>query len=466
MAVTQEPPIPSQIVERRIHLPFIDTDPLIDIALVVILLPLWWALGIEQFIWPIILGIAAAKVLYLQRWRVRISAPLKWFGLFIVAVLLSSFFIVEPIRWMTYARNFGAIIAGFLTLFVITNRAHSWRSIEILLNAALLAIIIAGVMGLLAVVGIWRPSFQSIAGNLLPASAAATGYGQMIVFRALGDQSWFLGLGDYYRVHSLFLFSNSYSSVLVYAIPLLFFKLEQYRGLKKALIILAIVLLLINLIYTTGRVATLALLGGAFFFALFYSLRRRAIRAIVGLGLALLILSMLFSTVVELSSTSQDEGVISQFVSAVNSFVFARGPGSFVSRTSVYQATLVSFAERPLFGWGTERDVEGLDLPLGSHSEYFAVLYRQGLFGIIAFAGLLWAVWRAAKPPPGAAALSPAGTFLRYGRWFFITSLINSIMTDPTIDSSEYVLLWLLIALLIASAQLLYRQGAYDLRTN
>jgi O-antigen ligase len=182
---------------------------------------------------------------------------------------------------------------------------------------------------------------------------------------------------------------------------------------------------------------------------------------VLGLTLALFLVLML-----ELAAANQGEGLIDRTTEAVETFTFARGAGSFTGRLAVYEATLTGFVERPVFGWGTERDVEGLEYPAGSHSEYFAVLYRQGLFGLFAFIGLLWSAWRATRPPSGTVARQPAGAFLRYGRWFFVTALINSIMNDPAIDTTTYVLLWLLIALLIATAQLIRQRTDDAVRNN
>ena len=46
---------------------------------------------------------------------------------------------------------------------------------------------------------------------------------------------------------------------------------------------------------------------------------------------------------------------------------------------------------------------------------------------------------------------------MRYGRWFYVGALINSLMNDPGVDATTYVLLWLFIALLVATAQLIHQ---------
>ena len=83
------------------------------------------------------------------------------------------------------------------------------------------------------------------------------------------------------------------------------------------------------------------------------------------------------------------------------------------------------------------------------------------MLGLLALLGLYLSVWRATRPSGPAA--QPAGALLRYGRWFFITALVNSLLNDPNVDSTTYVLLWLFIALLVAAAQFTHDQPHDDL---
>ena len=207
----------------------------------------------------------------------------------------------------------------------------------------------------------------------------------------------------------------------------------------------------------------ISLIAGALYFALFHGPHNRSLRLLSGLGLAVALLGLLLASFVEVADVEHTSSVAERVTDAGAAFVFARGEGSFNSRFGVYEASIAGFLERPFFGWGTERDVEGLALPAGSHSEYIAALYRQGLFGLFAFVGLLWSVWRATRPIHGDEARKPWGKFLRYGRWFYATALINSLLNDPAVDTSTFVLLWLFIALLIATRQQMIREDNHAL---
>jgi O-antigen ligase len=454
MSATPHDIAPQPRTRRRLVLPFLDSDPLFDLWWLLLLLPLWWWLGIEQFLWPIILIISLIKVIYLQQYKIVVLPPLKWFGLFVVAILVSSLFIIENYRWVTFIRNFGAYISGFLILLIITNRIRSWRSVSLLLNAMLIAMVIAGSLGVLAMLGIWRPTIESLTGKLLPESISSTSYGQLIAVRSLGQRSWFIGLEEYFRLNSFFLFATHFASAIVYVIPFFFFKLTNGSAIQKGLAGLTITLLLTNLVFTTGRIAAASLIIGGIYFIIFQSYYRRPIRFLSAIGLLILLLILALTGITELASPGQP-GVITQGVESLETFIFARGAGSYNSRSAVYMASIQGFLQRPLFGWGTERDVVGIAYPAGSHSEYIAILYRQGIVGVVLFAGLIWSSWRATRPPTGHRAKTPEGSFLRYGRWFFVTALINNIAADPAIDTTVYIILWLGISLLVATRRLI-----------
>lgn len=463
MTASETTPVSPAQPRRRLSLPFIDTGPLFDLQWLILLLPVWWAIGIEQFVWPAGFGFIAAKVIALQHGKIRVLTPVKWFTFYLIVILISGLFIVESERYLTFLRNFGAYISGFFILLIVTNRARTWPSVRKLLDAALIAIIFASLFGLLAITDLWRPSFLSAFGRLLPGWIVATSYGHEIAVRVLGEPGWFVGLGSYYRINSLFLYGTHYATVLVLALPFLFFRFAYQRGFRRILVGAAILLLLINLIFTTGRVAMVALLAGGIYFMLFHSLRRKTVRLLSTVAMSVLIMGLLFTSFIELSSPSQDS-IVNNTAEAAQTFIFARGTGSYTSRFAVYSSSIDGFLDRPLFGWGTERDIPGSEYPAGSHSEFIAVLYRQGLLGILAFAGLLWSTWRYSRPVSELGRPTEAGAFLRYGRWFFVTALVNSIAADPVIDTTVYVFLWLFLALLVATTQIM-RKELHDAAT-
>lgn len=433
--------------------PFISTPPLWDVKWLLLLLPLWWFLGIEQFIWVALLTLSAAKVVVLQQGRVHVPTPLKLLAAFVLVYLISGLFIVESFRYVTFARNFLTVLSAFWLFFVVVNQARSWADIDGLLKAILAMLAFAGVFGLLGLLDIWRPSVQSLMGQVLPGWITSTDYGSQIAFRAVGRTGWFVGLGQYFRVRSLFLFPTLYASALIYGLPFALFKFERLRGWRRLLVGGLIVLLLVNLIFTTARTALVALIAGGIYYALFAGPLRQALRVLAGLLTLLLVVAFLSTLYVE-SITARRLAVTEAGTAVVETFLLARGGGSFADRLTVYEGTLNGVLERPFFGWGTERDIEGVDLPAGSHNEYLAVLYRQGLVGITIHVALLLVLWRQTRPPRPESHQDAVSGFLQHGRWFFVTAVLNSIATVPLLDMTAMAMLWLLFALLIVARRL------------
>jgi O-antigen ligase len=126
----------------------------------------------------------------------------------------------------------------------------------------------------------------------------------------------------------------------------------------------------------------------------------------------------------------------------------ARGPGSAAGRSAVYVATLDGWQDRPLLGWGTERDVPGVPYPAGSHSHYLGLLYQQGAVGLLLYLGAMGATWRATTPA------GPAASLLRAGRWSFLVVALDAVASNPSLDATALALIWLTFALLLAAARL------------
>jgi len=430
----------------------VDHSPITDVGLLVVLLPLWWALGIEQFVWPLGFGLIAIRVLLRNGTFIAVG-PLKWALAFIAVHAVSLLFIVENFRIITFGRNLGAYVAVLCLLFIITNCVEEWRQVRFLLGCLVAAVGVSALLGALGIVSGVPLRFTSLMGHLMPHSVAATDYGGNIARRSTGHYAWFVLTGDYFRVTGLFMYATLYASALIVMLPVLFFlTTTTRRTVTKVGLGLLVLLFLLNLAGTTARVAGISFLVGSAYFLLFASERRLiyrtgAVAAVIGamlLGIA----------------TYEEWRREAQIVEAV---VFARGTGSYDHRTAVYRETLAGFTARPFFGWGTERDVRGLRYPAGSHSHYLGILYKQGLVGLLLFLGLWASLWRSTKPTLHQARDDPdlveIGSFLRYGRWILVAVLVNATTDVLDLDATTFAFMWVIFACLIAARRL------YDERT-
>lgn len=172
--------------------------------------------------------------------------------------------------------------------------------------------------------------------------------------------------------------------MLVLTLPVAAYLAWRSRRTVSRLVLWALVLVLgVNLVFTTGRVA-FAALGVAALYWLLIDKR--------GLSRLLRTLAVIVAVAL-MAGVALYEPVTIDLVERIQEVVFARGTGSPESRMTMHRTTLTGFLERPIFGWGTERSIAGVSdsfiYPAGSHSYYLGVMYRHGIVGLACFA-LIW----------------------------------------------------------------------------
>jgi O-antigen ligase len=430
----------------RLVIPFVNSHPLTDLHLVVILLPLWWVLGAEQFAAPLILSYSTLK-LFLRYHRVIVGRPLTLLLLFIATSIISALFIVEPFRIVTLIRNLSMYFLAAFVLLIVTTTVKTWQQVKHLLTSMAYAMGMAATLGVLGILGVARPTFVSLVGRVLPGWITSRGYGEAIAQRQIGNVAWFAGLGNYFRVDSFFLFSTMYAAALAIIIPVVLFLAWYARSWQRWSLLVITVFMVINLIFTTGRMAMLSLALAT----LYYLVRhRRPFISAITLVLAVggVVIAALLLPVGEVYSRAEEA-------------LYARGQGSVVSRTTIYLKTLEGVRERPIFGWGTERDITeaNFQYPAGSHSYYLGTLYKQGSVGLVIFLALAYALWRSTTLPRRAFQKvkdqCQARAFLAVSRWSLLTAGLISFTSVLDLDASLMLYLWIVIACAAATKRLL-----------
>lgn len=430
----------------RIKIPFLNTAPLTDVAILITLFPLWWILGVEQFISTIVLLISALKLLIMRRTFI-LTTPLKLMAAFLVIYLISGLFIVEPMRIITFVRNFSTYLSAALLLLILPTTVKSAKDVQRVVAAIVFAIACAAFLGALGFTGLFRPQFTSAIGYVLPSAIRATDYGGLIANRVIGGRGWFFGT-PYFRTNSMFMFSTMYAVALAITLPLTLYLRNISQGWKRILYTLLVPLLLANLAHTTGRVTILSVFAGGFFFFTFTP-RKRLFRLVL---LTLCGLIPILLVPVDFATDTAE------------TLIYARGVGSPTSRLFIYQKTLEGFVERPIFGWGTERNIEdagGFRYPAGSHSYYLGTLYKQGTVGFVLFIALLVTIWKDTTPIKQTEPLRneresrELNGFLRTTRWIIVSILIISVVSVIDLDATVMLFTWVVLALAISARKLL-----------
>lgn len=424
--------VPKRIEHLRI--PFLSTKPTTDLKLLFLLLPVWWVLGIEQFIWLPILSWSVVKLLLIRR-RVRYQSTLIIAIAFLLVSLISVITIDEPIRYLTFSRNLLSYFTALLLFFVVTNASDNWDELKSILDAAIISLALIGVFGLIAATGIYAPTVVTPIAALLPEIVSGTDLGSRLTTRELGANSWFSYFGRYYRLRGTFLYATMYAASLAMTIPLAFLCLNFSRKRYRLLYLLAIVILTLNLILTTGRMAWAVLLSGSIVFLLSnrnFSLPLRSSFALVGMILVVLTLGLNGAEVGE----------------NVNQLLNARG-SSTSDRLKIYRTTVQEMWQQPFIGFGTERDLPNLPYPAGSHSYFLGTLYRHGFPAFLLFVGIWISIWVTSRRRTPSSAVA-----MNYLRWSLLVATFISFTEVLDLDTSSLMFMWLVLSAVQAASTL------------
>lgn len=411
------------------------------------LLPIWWVLGLEQFIWPFAFGGLVLLLIYgrtLERRGIVFPAPARWALAFLVVQLFSSFFIVEPAWVLVFMRNFGLWLGG-LCLFILVINLINFGSREFyaLLGTVLLVSLLACVVGCLGVTGIFDPHFMSPLSHVLPSIVVDSEYARAMLVKSwtAAESTAIFGL-ELKRPRAFFIYPNPFAGFLVLTLPLtLFYCTTKRKRLGRWFWLPGVTLTSFAVLLTTSRAAIVSLIIGAV--VLRHNLRpplRFVLYTVIAGSLVvapLLLLSRLPS------AKQQSKEILEELITA-------RGQ-SHRTRATVYAATLESWRDRPVFGWGTQRSprVAGLSSnypPLGSHSTYGAILYRHGIVGLLVYLAMMLSIYGRFRRRN----LSADRTrFLVYARWAFVGNVAHAILLEVDLDATLLMTMWLLWALVI-----------------
>jgi len=231
-----------------------------------------------------------------------------------------------------------------------------------------------------------------------------------------------------------------FSSTLAITIPIALFLSNINKGMIRNFYIFSVIVMGLALLFTTGRVAIMAFCVGYVIFR-FISLKSFVIKSAI-FGVAF-ILSSLFLIWLE------QTGFLYEIIDLL---LYSRGEGSANARSSIYIQTFNSFLDKPIFGWGTERDAKGLAYPLGSHSYYLGTLYKQGIVGFTLFIAIVVLIWNKLKVKVYSD--NNFTRFFKYGQFFMLVYIMNSFTDVLDLDATTMLFLWLILSLLIVAKRI------------
>jgi O-antigen ligase len=361
------------------------TTPLADLRLVLLLLPLLWALGLEQILPPVLLAFAFGKLLLLKR-RLRIPFALTLFLLFLVWQFVSATSIDISSNWILFGRNFISYLTGWIIAVVIINGVRHSSDLAALIRALLWLALLASLIGVVFAAGLLPNRFEALlVPDLLPGSIKQSQFVQeSIIQRMVINPEAQLGGITYPRVSSIFLFPTGAASGFLLMLCILHLRVQMSR--RRRLFWLGVLLLaFVIFLLTAARLAIIALLF-VIGIRIYLSWRKRY-KLPRWFWLLFTLLAAFPILILILTPNSP-------LFAAIDAMFVATRADSFTNRLEVYIATLTSWQERPLIGWGTPRVISTVKLaPAGTHGEYLSILYNFGFIGFLLYLTFWGSVW-------------------------------------------------------------------------
>lgn len=350
-------------------------DPVRPLIGLIWCLPILWTIGGERLLFPI-LAIAwlLPKIRKSDNRALTMIAPLWWFAGFLLLSLLSITQINTDSRIITFVWDFSIYLGFFSAMLFINKNLTEFAQIErVMFHLVMFSVVTQLVALTYFVFGSWR--YNSIIGQLLPASLQDTMIGKGVLMRAVGRELYLLGINE--RVKSIFSSSIHFGTVLMMTIALTAYFVTVSKGWRKAFYVGVIFSSAVLLLYSQSRTAMLlSVVMVIGIWTLVVLSRSRAFGPqMVAAALGILFVFALMFTII----AWQD---ISSFIQDV--FIESRA-SSFENRSEIYSQTIQRIFEDPIIGHGTQTDVPGLSYPLGSHNWFLSILFKHGLVAFLPF---------------------------------------------------------------------------------
>jgi O-antigen ligase len=367
-------------------IPFINASFATDIKVYLILWPLLWVGGIDQFLLPFFLIWETMRYLLRTRGRFTINSTICW------AFLLAMWWLV-PVIWVEreymdiFLKQAATIWSQVLALLLFWNCLRTEKEwYQVVRGLEILALYIA-LGGLLFILGLWRGELLSLMGRVLPVkSVESSAFFSSVSLRTFGSivsKIEFLPV----RVKSFSLSFSSLSMITLITIPLLMWRYKTTRGLVHYGKGIILVSLLLCLIYSQSRVAYVAFaIGAVLFLSLRFDLFKRSNRFE-----RILLIGLVFLLVVAILYIFFNE------ITMIFSKVFIEWRrGSWLTRQRIYQETIRLLPEHFIAGWGVLVRIPGVasSFSAGSHSSYLGIIFQHGIVGLILYLCLWISIWR------------------------------------------------------------------------
>jgi hypothetical protein len=352
--------------------------------------PIWWALGVNAFIWPFATSPMAIPLARLtaRRGGLRVPKPFGWWLCFLGWSLLSGIRLETASDGLAFVyRAVTYLSATLLFLFVYTFRdgALHDRRVARVLAGYWVIVVVGGLLGSF----VPRFGFRSLAESALPGRLAAHPFVRELVHPAAAQISTFLGY-EAPRPKAPFAYANEWGAAFAVTTPLALLTLSLEPRLRRRwpLVVVGIVAL-IPVVLSMNRGLWLSIVVGSAYACARLAARGRARPlsawlVVIGVGATIVWLTPLRDVVVRrLETPHSDQG-----------------------RRTLYMEAISDVARSPLLGYGVPQpsDANPNLPPVGTQGQLWMVLVSHGLPGAAFYTAWLAAAWlrtrRSVEPVP------------------------------------------------------------------
>jgi polysaccharide biosynthesis protein PslJ len=325
--------------------------------------PIWWVLGLGNLIYVVFGAVMAASLVASS--EVRVPRGLGIWFLFLGWVLASATQLDRFTRVLAFTHRFSIYFTATVLLLFIYNAKKSQVStatIARVITIFWLFVVFGGVIAMIWPYG----GFPTITQSLLPKSLASNNFMVDLVHPRFSQVQDFLGSASP-RPAAPFVYTNQWGANLTVLIP---FVLGSWRylspGLKRAAVVGA-ALSVVPMVYSVNRGMWLTLVVSALYGVALLALRGH-VKPMLRLGLVTFAL-------VALVLVTPMRGVVQARLDS---------PHSNSARLGLYAQVQDQIQESPLLGFGSPRSNEEnpLQPPVGSHGQFWAVLFSHGIPGL------------------------------------------------------------------------------------
>jgi len=343
-------------------------------------LPIWWALGMQNFIWPLL-----AFPLFLSlllRGGIRLPPGFGIWLLFIVWMIASATRVEGDLRWLAFIYRALMYVSATILFLYIFNASRRDLADRVVVNALAAYWVLVAIGGFLALIfpGV---SFRSLAMTFMPQELLNVQFVSDVIQPGFGEVHRILGY-PLPRPKTFFAYSNAWGANFALLVP---FVLAALVYLKSRLGWMALIALLVAsvvpFIFSLSRAAWFSLGLGLAYVAVRFALRG-SVRAAGAL--------LLFFTAAGALLSYTPVGQVAADRMAT--------PHSDAGRLSMYQEAMERSKESLLLGFGTPRpSEENPNLPsIGTHGQVWLVLFSHGIPGLALFMGwFLYTLVRSGK---------------------------------------------------------------------